>query len=326
MKIFFTLLLSFFVFQGFAQHNEKPIILPSVLIDGRFYIKIPTATSDTVLGLCDSGGGFNAIYPSVLKKLNLDSKIKVVDMDGEQLSYILFKDVATALIPAPQIPSAFKNHIDTPFLAVPKENMELKMMMKFVPHDVFLGQFFFLGKAWTFDYKKGIISLNTPLKNNAKNVQQLGFKKDDKGTKLFGHPSMKVEIDGQVIDVLFDTGASILLSKKAQDSLQVKSMSMGGSFIARSIFNDWRKKHPEWRYIKNGEVMGSDMIQVPQVKVGNTTAGPVWFAARPDEAWSQGMIATMDKVVKGAVGGSLFQYYKVTIDYNAELVSFQKSK
>jgi hypothetical protein len=68
------------------------------------------------------------------------------------------------------------------------------------------------------------------------------------------------------------------------------------------------------------------MIQVPQVTVGGTTAGPVWFAKRPDEAWSRGMIGSMDKVVKGAVGGSLFQYYIVTIDYNSELALFEKWK
>jgi hypothetical protein len=68
------------------------------------------------------------------------------------------------------------------------------------------------------------------------------------------------------------------------------------------------------------------MIQVPQVTIGTTTAGPVWFAKRPDEAWSKGMIGSMDKVVKGAAGGSLFQYYVITIDYNNELVRFEKGK
>lgn len=66
------------------------------------------------------------------------------------------------------------------------------------------------------------------------------------------------------------------------------------------------------------------MIEVPEVQVGNLKVGPVWFSKRPDEAWSKGMIGSMDKVVKGAVGGSLLQYFSVTIDYPAELIQFKK--
>lgn len=56
------------------------------------------------------------------------------------------------------------------------------------------------------------------------------------------------------------------------------------------------------------------------MKVGNLTTGPIWFAKRPDEVWSKGMIGSMDKVVKGAIGGSFLKYFKVTIDYNGELI------
>ena len=67
-----------------------------------------------------------------------------------------------------------------------------------------------------------------------------------------------------------------------------------------------------------------DIIEVPKVKIGSYEVGPVLFSQRPDENWSQGMIATMDKVVQGAIGGSVLKYFKVTIDYNSELIRYER--
>lgn len=63
---------------------------------------------------------------------------------------------------------------------------------------------------------------------------------------------------------------------------------------------------------------------MPSVGIGGYVVGPVLFARRPDEAWSQGMIHSMDRVVRGAIGGSALKYFKVTIDYNSGLIRFEK--
>jgi hypothetical protein len=327
-----ALVFCFFTLNCFAPSPPSPsartIALPSRLIDGRFYIKIPTPGGDTLLGFCDTGGGFNAVYPTAITRLHLEGKVLETEIDTEKIHYIPAKDViADANIPLPTIRTSFQPFVKVPFFQVPPSSEESEMINAYIPHDVFLGQFFFINHAWTFDYQNGKVYVNTRLSRNAKdkNIQPLGFKKDKAGHKLFAHPRMQVEIDGQLIDVLFDTGASILLSNKTQTELLSSSKSIAGSFIAKTIFDQWHTQHPDWRFIEKGEVTRADMIQVPQVKIGNTTAGPVWFAKRPDEAWSKGMINSMDKVVKGAVGGSLFQYYKVTIDYNSELARFAKN-
>jgi hypothetical protein len=332
MRTAIPLIISLLCLNGFSPHPSngllRPVSLPSRLIDGRFYIKIPTPNGDTLLGFCDTGGGYNAVYPTAITRLHLEGKVLETAIDSEKIRYIPAKDViADPNIPAPRLRATFLPYIKVPFFQVPAPSEEGEIINAYIPHDVFLGQFFFIDHAWTFDYENGRIYVNTPLYRNAKNknIQPLGFKKDKEGHKLFGHPSMQVEIDGQLIDVLFDTGASILLSNKTQTELLSSSKSIAGSFIAKSIFDQWHTRHPDWRFIEQGEVTRADMIQVPQIKIGNTTAGPVWFAKRPDEAWSKGMITSMDKVVKGAVGGSLFQYYKVTIDYNSELARFEKN-
>lgn len=311
---------------GFAQkvseQSNKQIYLPADLIEGRFFLKIPTVKGDTILGFCDTGGGYTAIYNSTAKKLGLASKVNLLNMDGDTTKYIYAKEIYdNPNIPYPQIPNYFKPHIDIPFIQAPDDDKESIFFAKFVNYQFFLGQFFFINNAWTFNYKTGAMSVNTPLsKDNVdENIQVLGFKKDKMGNKRFGHPSMKLVIDGKVIDFLFDTGATLLLSDSGKAKLGIEAKATAGSFIAKSVFNEWHLQHPDWRIIEKGEFTGADLIEVPEVKVGNLTAGPVWFAKRPDEAWSKGMIGSMDKVVKGAIGGSFLKYFKVTIDYNRPL-------
>lgn len=71
-------------------------------------------------------------------------------------------------------------------------------------------------------------------------------------------PRVPVTIDGETLDLLFDTGAA--------------------SFIAASAFEKWRAKHPNWRVIERAENgSGEAMIEVPQVTIAGYTArrGPV---------------------------------------------------
>ncbi|GAB2776956.1 hypothetical protein GCM10027275_19890 [Rhabdobacter roseus] len=330
MKIIYILLIVITV-EGYAQTMPeriiKPISLPAQLIEGRFFLKIPTIKGDTILGYCDTGGGYTAIYRSAVAELGLASKVKVLDIEGDTTKYILAKEIYTnSDIPYPQIASYFKSHIDTPFLEAPDDTRESLFLARLVNYQVFLGQFFFINHSWTFDYLTGRMYVNTSIRKDQsdQNVQVIRFKKDRTGNKKFGHPSMKLEIDGKVLDFLFDTGAMFLLSEHGKNKLGVDVEVTAGSFIATSVFNEWHRRHPDWRIIEKGELTGSDLIEVPEVKVGNLTAGPVWFAKRPDEAWSKGMIGSMDKVVKGAIGGSFLHYFKVTIDYNSELIKFNK--
>jgi hypothetical protein len=317
--------------KGFTQkipyQSSEQIYLPSELIEGRFFLKIPTIQGDTILGFCDTGGGYTAIYSITLKQLGLNSKVRLLNIDGDTIKYIPAKDIyVNKEIPYPQIPNYFKKHIDIPFLESPDDNNETLFFAKFVTYQVFLGQFFFINNAWTFNYKTEKMSINTPITKDLvdENIQILGFKKDKAGNKRFGHPSMKLIIDGKVIDFLFDTGATFLLSDNGKNELGIEAKATAGSFIAKSIFDEWHLQHPNWRIIEKGEFTGADLIEVPEVRVGNLTAGPVWFAKRPDEAWSKGMIGSMDKVVKGAIGGSFLKYFKVTIDYNNERIKFEK--
>ncbi|MEO7446228.1 MAG: hypothetical protein ABIT96_05070, partial [Ferruginibacter sp.] len=317
MKIIFFSIFIAISIHGFSQHvtGEKfsPVYLPSLLKEGRFFLKIPTLTRDTLLGFCDTGGGYTAIYYSTIQKINLQSKISQVIIKGGKTNFIYAKDLIDSnIIPYPAIGNYYKSAIKDAFFEIPDTTEQMDLFTTYVPHDVFLGQFFFIKNSWTFDYLSGKLFYNTPLNYNTpgENIQSLGFKKDRQGNKRFGHASMQVVVDGEIINVLFDTGATLLLGENSEPVFGDKKAT-GGSFIAKSIFDTWHKQHPDWRVIEKAEITGADLIEVPLVRVGNLSAGPVWFAKRPDEVWSKGMIGTMDKVVKGAIGGSFLQYFKV---------------
>lgn len=48
----------------------------------------------------------------------------------------------------------------------------------------------------------------------------------------------------------------------------------------------------------------------------------VFFAGLEEKVCHEELISTMDKLVRGAIGGSALKYLKVCIDYNSELIQF----
>jgi hypothetical protein len=319
-------------FYNSSYDIKSPVLIPSSFLDGeRFFIKLPSASGDSIMAFCDTGGGISMLLPAAIDKFKVHSKVKTGILKGFfKCDYIEFNELVSDIsIPPPEpmrnlnIRSPFKR-VAKPYLLIPPMDDELKFLSETIPLDAFLAQNFFMHKSWTFDYLKKEIWVNTPINLDEKEntgVQKLGFKKNAIGKNIFGHPSLAIQVDGENIDVLFDTGATIILSKNGKQILNTSAISIGGSFIAKSIFDKWHTNHPEWKYYEKAD-LHNDLIEVPEINICGYKVGPVLFAQRADEEWSENMIYTMDKVVKGAIGGSALKYLKVTIDYNSELIKF----
>lgn len=317
------------------QDGSLAFRIPSRFIKGeRFYIRVPLKNGDTLNAFGDTGGGLSMMQPPTVESKNLNASVKTGLLKGVMpMDYILFED----LINDPDFPAPYPlrsfvirrpfNRVTKPYLIVPPLDDEIRHIMQSMPDmEAFLGQSFFMGKAWTIDYPKRQIWVNTPLSESAidqPNVQKIGFKKNAHNESIFGHASMLIEVDGEIINVLFDTGATIVLSENGKKEMNSKEQTIGASFIAASIFDQWRKQHPDWKYYPNAD-MSRDVIEVPTVKIGGIEVGPVLFSKRPDKNWSEKMIRSMDKIVKGAIGGSALKHLKVTIDYNSELIKFEQ--
>jgi hypothetical protein len=308
-------------------------VLPSLFRDGRVYLRVPTVQGDTLLGLCDSGGGLSMVLPSCVQRRRLGAYLQTGLVKGVfPIQYLLFRSICPdEAIPAPTpLGSLPLRHpfalLTSPYLVLPPqgEAQETDLLDTTMDIDLFFGQDLFLGRSWTIDYPGHRFLVNTPMdisEERQPGVQRIGLRKNDAGEAVFGHASFSIQVDGDTIDMLFDTGASILLSQQGKLALRTRAKTLAGSFIARSIFSAWHMKHPDWPYYPSAGI-GGDLIEVPEVVIGVDTVGPVLFASRKDENWSKGMINTMDKVVKGALGGSALQYFKVTVDYRSGLIRF----
>lgn len=318
-----------------SYHPTKagPLLVPSRFVEGgRFYIKVPIKGGDTLMAVGDSGGGLSFILEKTIEKFKLQPKVKTALAKGVMpMQYILFGDIVKdKSIPQPiPIPKLILRRpiarVKEPHLIVMTEKLEpeIKMIEKIIDFDMFFGQDFFMRRAWTIDYINQQIWVNTPLQAGQPGVQKIGFKKNSRGENVYGHASTTMEVDGEVLDMLFDTGATMMLSENGKKLLNTTNNTIAGSFIAASVFDKWHSKHPDWKYYEKTD-HDADAIEVPKVKLGAYEVGPVLFSKRPDEAWSQGMIQSMDKVVKGAIGGTAFQYLRIVIDYNSELIKFEQ--
>jgi hypothetical protein len=68
------------------------------------------------------------------------------------------------------------------------------------------------------------------------------------------------------------------------------------------------------------------MIEVPSIRVGEMSVGPVWFAERFDEDFHNAMSDVLGVPADGALGGSGLKYCEVILDYPAGKAYFSRPK
>ena len=156
---------------------------------------------------------------------------------------------------------------------------------------------------------------------------ELGFQVDQHGKRTMHFPRMAIEVDGETLEVLLDTGAEAQLSTHAAAYFgEEQGTSIGTSFIVQSVFDKWVNEHPEWTVVTAANPIRGHaypMIEVPEVGIGRHVVGPVWFTVRPDSAFFEYMSSMMDQTVHGALGGSGLQYFRLVLDYpNAKAFFF----
>ncbi|HSK75211.1 MAG TPA: hypothetical protein VLQ45_02040, partial [Thermoanaerobaculia bacterium] len=155
----------------------------------------------------------------------------------------------------------------------------------------------------------------------------LGFQTGPNGKRTSHFPRIPVKIDGETLDLLFDTGATTTLTPEALAALgDGRPASRAASFITASVFARWRERHPAWKVVEKADAMtkGEAMIEVPAVEIGGYTVGPVWFTRRADRNFHEYMSQWMDRRIEGALGGSALQYLRVTVDYPGAVAVFEK--
>jgi hypothetical protein len=154
----------------------------------------------------------------------------------------------------------------------------------------------------------------------------LHFQRDEAGEQTTAFPRITVEIDGEPLELLFDTGATITATEAALAEIgDGGPATRAGGFITQTVAARWRERHPDWRWIEQGERgTGMTLVQVPNVRVAGYDSGPAWFALRPDANFHEFMSQWMDTRVDGALGGSALDDFRVTLDYRAGAATFER--
>ena len=270
----------------------------------------------------DSGGGANMLFRPTVDRLGLAGSIDSGGAGGPMMVPV------PALGSGPDQPSIPSMDNGPPRLMIPPAAAAAQLDFG-APMDGFLGRVFLAGRAWTFDYPgrrllwyPGGIGGDLP----ADCWVSLGFQVDSAGRRTTNFARIAVTIDGETLDLLFDTGATTFLVDSALAAIGDGGPAhRGASFMARSVVERWRGRHPDWPTIERAERgSGARAIRVPEVKVGGVSVGPVWFTERPDRNFHEYMTQWMDRRVEGAIGGSAFRYLRVTIDYLRARARFER--
>ena len=298
-----------------AQPSEASRQMPAEFVANRVYVTAVTADSDSLRLITDTGGGrmFVLTRPA-LERL------------GQSVTDTLSRDRRSLLItsspsfrPDGRVPSPPS---DRALLAPPRRAQLIGY------DDGRLGQSWFGGHIWTLDYGAETMTLHASaadLSFPSEHTVPLAFKTDAEGTRTSNHPRVEATIADSTYSFLLDTGATTVLTDSAHAALNGPKRR-GSGFISASVFEQWRSAHPDWRVVDDASPAfgGTPLIRVPEVSIAGHTVGPVWFERRPDRVL-QGLLAgSMDKPVAGALGGSLFQYFRLTIDYPNARAHFER--
>lgn len=280
--------------------------VPAQFIADRVYV-VPTTRGGERLRLyTDSGGGL-FLKQSTVNRLHLPSRPLT---DGA------FAVKLPPFAPGKGIPAPLEND---GWLVVAPASMEKGQLPGLSRDDGLLGEAWFAGRVWTWDYPGKRLLLDGADWRPEAGAERvtLGFKTDVRGKRENDFPRVGIKVDGRPLPMLLDTGAMTMLTPAAMESLHDDlPAERATSMIVASIFDAWHKAHPGWRVIQDAQAgTHAAMIKVPFVEIAGQRVGPVWFTERPDRNFHQFMSSMMAGRVEGSIGGNALGHFVMTIDY-----------
>lgn len=286
--------------------------LPARFVDNRIFLHPLTVDGDELTFYSDTGGGGMKISPATVRRLGLTPQRRVFD-DGE-FDFVY--------------PPTFRDETPLP-MGVHMDGFIVGDDLGKYGLEALLGCSWFADRVWHFDYLRHELTLLDPgdaPPDLLGHACPLGFQTLPNGQRTTHFPRISAEIDGDRLEFLFDTGAHAILTRHALDSLGGGSGPRPGtSFITNTVFETWRTRHPDWPVIDHADaILNEAMILVPLVRVAGHEVGPVWFTRRADPNFHEFMSQYMDRRIDGALGGSLFRYFSVTVDYPRAIAYFQR--
>jgi hypothetical protein len=298
---------------GDADRVMPDRVMPAVFEQGTVFLQLPAPDHSTLRVYSDTGGGVLALSTDAARRLQLSARTT----DDEEL--------LRSFGPAVRVTAAS----DTMRRAWPALGMQQVFVV--IPGvvafagwpadaDGGLGNTWFAGHTWTWDYARGELILRAKEWRPSTTAHPLtvAFKTDAQGRRQFNYPRMSIRIDGVEIPMLFDTGAATVLTPNALKALGGKPSRRAASMMVHSIIEGWHARHPDWRIVEDAQLAThARMILVPSVTIGGIDVSAVWFTERDDDDFHQTLAPVMDAQVQGSLGGNALTDLAVSVNYRA---------
>src|SRR5699024_9024805 len=215
--------------------KNSPILLPAHFKDNR--ITVHPTTDDVTLNFFTDTGGSLIMTPKGVSKAQLEVYKDMIDKNE-------FHTVNLPVLSKNKwIPSIIEKHWIPPI--VTKEPTGQLYVVDggqlLAGMDGMLGQAWFANRIWTFDYLNKQLIYHQALDMKMYDDQhavQLWFYEDEAGKRKFHFPRVKATIDGETLDFLFDTGATLRLTEAGLNELNDDGSQVRGTcFITENMFN-----------------------------------------------------------------------------------------
>lgn len=285
-----------------ARANDDALDIACAFEAGRIFVTPRLGSDDTVarFWLDTSGSGF--VFEDAVARWNLPVRV-----DGSRRWTRL-----PPFHPANSMPRPLGRHGE---LAVFDRSVEDRANPILAGFDGQLGASWFQGRVWRLDYLNARVRVepSAPPDVRRKPAIPLRFPTDAEGRRADGawYPSVRVEIDGERLDMSFDIAATVALTETAvrrlNDSLPPVRAT---SFVTSATARRWRERHPDWPIVDDASVHPDIvLVRVPRVGLEGVQLGPVWFSTRHADDVFEG------ETVAGKLGANAYDGRIVVLDY-----------
>ncbi|HEX2210793.1 MAG TPA: hypothetical protein VHG93_24130 [Longimicrobium sp.] len=308
---------------AFASRTPgAPVRIPGYMTEGWLFIAEPVTVNGERLRMrTNTGSGPASVTPEAVQRLGLmvDTvrlpPTPVIRRERRVRSVTMPAFRGDAFIPPPAA-SPHAGH-----LIILERGTDAEPWM-----DGYLGNPWFARRTWTFDFQRGELWLRPPgdlPRVPAAHRVPLGFKRR-RNYPVEWLPRIRVQIDGEPVDLLLSTGIDDVVSEGAMREMGLTGPSRQAmSSVKGDLFNRWRARHPEWRVIENAVDRGMyAVIEVPEVRIGGHTVGPVWFSSHG--AGTEWLSNWTDRPVVGFLGANVLRHFRLTVDMERGIAVFER--
>ena len=155
-------------------------------------------------------------------------------------------------------------------------------------------------RVLTFDYTDGALGFDeVPLESAAALAVQVATRSS--------FPRIELEIDGERMGFLLDTGASFTM-------------------LSQAVIDRLHAKHPDWTYVAGAygpaNMIGkgdlaAHMLRVPSARWGTFEIAPLTVVSRAAGVFEKYMSAAMSAPIVGSLAGNVLRNFALRLDYRA---------